>query len=313
MIKEGVLLLNMGGPNHLSEVELFLKNMFNDPHILPIKSSLARSLLSKMIVKKRLETAKNIYRTIGGCSPITAFTFSLTQKLQAKDPERFYSYAMRYTPPYATLALEEMQQKGIEKIHLFSMYPQYSSATTFSSLSGVKSALKSLRYSPQIRVIDRYYNHPSYIQMCVHFIQETLGDRDCREFVLVFSAHSLPESFVKNGDPYQNECEMSFTLLKEELKARGLVFLDVILSYQSRLGPMKWIGPNTKDVLSSLRNRKVLVSPLGFSIDNSETIYEIDIEYRDLSQKLGITDFLCCPCPNDSLEFVQLILELIGE
>ncbi len=303
----------MGGPNHLSEVEIFLKNMFADPYILTLKSALMRKLLGGIIVKKRLEAAKNNYRAIGGKSPITPLTFSLTKKLQELDLDRFYSYAMRYTPPYATLALEEMRQKGIEKIHLFSMYPQYSSATTLSSFVDVKNALKKLDYSPKIRVIERYHNHLSYIKMCADIVLQRLEDRNANDFVLVFSAHSLPESFIKNNDPYQRECEESLELLKLEFKNRDIRFKNIFLSYQSKIGPVKWIGPSTKEILSSLKGENVVISPLGFSIDNSETIYEIDIEYRELAKKVGIGEFLLCPCPNDSLEFARLILELLKE
>lgn len=303
----------MGGPNHLSEVEVFLKNMFADPYILTLKSAFMRKILGGIIVKKRLEAAKNNYRAIGGKSPITPLTFSLTKKLQELDLDRFYSYAMRYTPPYATLALEEMRQKGIEKIHLFSMYPQYSSATTLSSFVDVRSALQKLDYSPKIRVIERYHDHPGYIKMCANLVIETLGNRDASDFVLVFSAHSLPESFIKNNDPYQRECQESLELLKTEFQNRGIEFKDILLSYQSKIGPVKWIGPSTKEILSSLKGQDVLISPLGFSIDNSETIYEIDIEYRELAKQIGIGEFLLCPCPNDSSEFARLILELLKE
>ena len=301
----------MGGPNHLGEVEIFLKNMFLDPYILPIKSNFLRKIVGNIIVKKRIETAKDIYRSIGGKSPMVELTFSLVKKLQKKDPNRFYSYAMRYTPPYVDLALEEMKQKGIQKIYLFSMYPQYSSATTLSSFSDVYRALKQMDYQPVVEIIDRYYDKPDYHHMMINSILRMLGDQKSDDYVLIFSAHSLPESFVKNGDPYQKECEECLELVKKELEKREIYFKDIILSYQSKLGPVKWIGPSTKSVIQSSNYKKIIVCPFGFTIDNSETIYEINIEYRKLASDRGIRDFIFCPCGNDSDDFVDFILSLI--
>lgn len=311
-MEEGVLLLNMGGPSHLGEVEIFLKNMFADPYILTTKSTLMRKILSKIIVNSRLEKAKNIYRSIGGKSPLKEITFKLTKKLHELDPKRFYSYVMRYTPPYADLALEEMRQKGVKKLYLFSMYPQFSSATTLSSFTDVRDSLMRLKYFPEIYSIDRYFDHSMYIGLCVDLVLESMEGHDTQEFILVFSAHSLPVSFIKNQDPYQEECERSFELIKDEFKKQGIRFRDIKLSYQSKVGPVKWIGPSTKDTISSLGGSKVIVSPLGFSIDNSETVYEIGIQYRKLAEKVGVKKFINSPCPNDDLRFAELILNLIA-
>ena len=301
----------MGGPSHLSEVEVFLKNMFKDPHILPVKSALMRKFLGSMIVKKRLEKAKANYRAIGGKSPMIEHTFALCQKLQAMDKERFYSYAMRYTPPFTHMALEEMRQKGIQKLHLFSMYPQYSSTTTLSSFSEVHRALKEMDYRPVIEVVERYYDDARYHALMADEIVRSLGDRHPEDFVLVFSAHSLPQSIIDRGDPYERECEATFGAMKQALAARGMVFKDIVLSYQSRLGRMQWIGPSTKSVIERFGGQKLIVYPLGFTIDNSETIFEIDIEYRELARSVGIEEFVLCPCFNDHDDFAQLILEYV--
>ncbi len=303
----------MGGPSHLSEVETFLNNMFADPCILPISIGFVRKIVGRSIVRKHLEAAKRIYRAIGGKSPITELTFSLVQKLQELDPQRFYSYVMRYTPPYAPLVLEEMRQKGIEKIYLFSMYPQYSIATTLSSFSSIKEALKRLDYKPEICVIDRHFDDLRYVQLSVDLILESLGERAAGDFSLILSAHSLPESFIKNNDPYQSECEASLQAFKRELQRRNVEFSEVILSYQSKLGPIKWIGPSTKSIIPHQKGKNILIAPLGFSIDNSETIYEINIEYRKLALEAGVKDFIFCPCANDRVEFAQMIFNMIEE
>lgn len=303
----------MGGPSHLGEVEVFLRNMFKDPYILPIKNSLIRKFVGSMIVKKRLEKAKQNYRAIGGRSPMVGYTFSLCQKLQEKNPERFYSYTMRYTPPFTDMALKEMQQKGIEKIYLFSMYPQYSSTTTLSSFSEVHRCLRELNYKPVIEIIERYYDNAFYHKSMLNSILKTINDLDSRDFILIFSAHSLPQNIIDSGDPYQQECEKTFEYMKELLKENNLIFKDVLLSYQSRIGKMKWIGPSTQSLIEEHAKENLLLYPLGFTIDNSETAFEINIEYRQLAKALGNKIFLVSPCFNDSEDFVDFILNLIGE
>lgn len=302
----------MGGPSHLGEVEVFLKNMFKDPYILRIKNSFLRKIIGNMIVKKRLSKALENYRAIGGRSPIVGHTFSLCQKLSQKRPDCFFSYAMRYAPPFTEMALQEMQQKGIEKVYLFSMYPQYSSTTTLSSFSEVYESLQRLNYRPHIEVIERYYDYPPYHQLMLDLILKTLGKNEAQDYSLIFSAHSLPKSIIDSGDVYQEECEKTFEFIKELFVKEGISFKRVILSYQSKIGKIEWIGPSTEDMIKKYASEKLLIFPLGFNIDNSETVFEIDIEYQRLAKKLGNKEFLRSPCFNDSDNFAELILQLTG-
>ncbi|WP_269843760.1 ferrochelatase [Helicobacter anatolicus] len=304
------MLLNMGGPSHLSEVKVFLKNMFNDPYILPIKNALIRKFVGYNIIRKRLEYAKNNYRAIGGKSPMVELTFLLCQKLQKKDPERFYSYAMRYAPPYTENALQEMQQKGITSIHLFSMYPQYSTTTTLSSFDAVQKALKKLNYKPKITFTERYFDNVFYLQTITQQIIQAIANKNPSEYTLILSAHSLPQSTIDKGDPYQKECEESLLGIKKILEEKNIIFQNIILAYQSKIGKMQWIGPSTESIIKQSRDKKLLIYPLSFTIDNSETSYEIHIEYKELAQKVGVLDFIACPCLNDSELFVELILNL---
>lgn len=301
----------MGGPSHLNEVEVFLKNMFNDPCILPIKNSLMRKFVGYTIVKKRLEIAKNNYRAIGGKSPIVELTFSLCQKLQERDSSRFYSYAMRYAPPYTEMALREMQEKGITKIHLFSMYPQYSTTTTLSSFAEVNRCLKKLNYKPTITFTERYFDSKAYHQVVANQIIQSLQSKNPKDYILIFSAHSLPQSVIDKGDPYQKECEASVEGISKLLKNQGYLFENTILAYQSKVGKMQWIGPSTDTIIQQNKNKKMIIYPLSFTIDNSETIFEIDKEYRDLAHKNQVQDFIACPCLNDSNEFVEMILSFL--
>ena len=292
---KAVVLLNMGGPNSLDEVATFLKNMFADPCILSVKNEFFRSMLGNVIVNSRIEKSKKMYEKIGGCSPLTEITFKLTQKLQKRNPSTFYTYAMRYVPPYSLAVIQEIMQKNIHDLTLFSMYPQYSSTTTYSSFSDVSLALKTLNFTPRIRTIDRYATHPLFIKAVTQSIKDTLNGRNAKDFVLILSAHSVPISRIKKGDPYQQECEECQTLLQ------------IRLCYQSKVGPVKWIGPYTDSVIKSLAPNNMIIYPLSFTIDNSETKYELAIQYAELAKSLGIKEYLVCECLNDSDLFVEFI------
>lgn len=308
-----VLLLNMGGPNSLDEVATFLKNMFADPCILDVKNGMFRSMLGSMIVNSRVEKSKAMYAKIGGCSPLTSLTFQLTQKLQARNPNTFYTYAMRYVPPYAPAVLQEIKQHGIQDITLFSMYPQYSSTTTYSSFQDVADSLRSMDYTPHVRTIDRYSTHPLFIQAVAQSIQKTLGELNAQDCVLLISAHSVPVARIKKGDPYESECQEGFRLLQQELLARNLHFHDMRLCYQSKVGPVKWLGPSIDSVIKEVASRNIIVYPISFTIDNSETKYELCMQYGELAASLGVKEYRVCECLNDSDSFLNLIESLSSE
>lgn len=311
MPKEAVLLLNMGGPSSLYEVETFLTNMFYDPHILSIKNTFFRKMIANFIVSKRSEKSKKIYAAIGGKSPITQTTFALTQKLGQMDQSRIYTYVMRYTPPYSKMVLEDLKNKGVESIMLVSMYPQYSTTTTLSSITDIHTSLKELDYHPNIKMIDRFYQNDAFNDAILKDIQHSLKDRDSSEFVLILSAHGIPEKVVQKGDGYQKECEENLAIIKNKLRQNNIIFKDVILSYQSKVGPMKWIGPDTDQIIQKNKKNKIIIYPISFTIDNSETEYELCIQYRKLAQEMGVKEYIVCPCLNDSDSFAKMILEWI--
>ncbi|WP_237416252.1 ferrochelatase [Helicobacter saguini] len=312
--KKAVILLNMGGPNSLNEVESFLKNMFADPCILSVKNGVMRGVIGSMIVNSRANKSKKIYEKLGGSSPLTPKTFSLTQKLQSRNSEVFYTYAMRYVPPFATDVLRDIMDKGIKEICLFSMYPQYSSTTTFSSFKDAADALKALKYTPKVQIIDRYSHHSGFINIIISEILRKMQGFKASEFILILSAHSIPLSRVKKGDPYQSECEKTRELIVTALRDKGVVFKDVILSYQSKVGPVKWLGPNTDSIIRANADSNIIVYPLSFTIDNSETLFELDMLYRDLHLEYETThgkrEFIVCQCPNDSDLFIEFIESL---
>ena len=300
----------MGGPNNIDEVALFLRNMFADPHILPMNRYL-RQFVGKLIIKKRLHEAQENYQLIGGKSPLTEITQSLCDKLEQRLllPVR---PAMRYVPPFAVDALREFQEMGIEEIVLFPMYPHYSTTTTRSSVEDVEAQCDLLDYHPVVKVLEPYYAHSDYIQIQVSQIKEALGDADAGDYELLLSAHGLPLSIIHAGDPYEKQVEVNAALIRYALAQEDIYFKSTRLVYQSKVGSAAWLEPNLVDVLRKPQHFKVLVCPLAFTVDNSETVFELDIEHREIAEKIGYEAYRVAPCPNDSNAFVEYIVARIS-
>ena len=310
--KTAVVLLNMGGPNSLFEVKTFLKNMFNDPYILPIKSDFLRAMVGSFIINKRLEEAQSNYQKIGGKSPLVGHTFALCQALSAMESQIFFTYAMRYTPPFADGVVQDLKGREIQEIVLFSMYPHFSYTTTKSSVQDFLRALKTQNFSPKVKIIERYYKEESYNRVMINRILEALNGENAQEFHLIFSAHSLPQKNIKRGDPYQKEILENVEILKSMLKAQGVEFASIKVAYQSKIGPIKWLEPNLQDVLPKYKDKKLLIYPIAFTIDNSETDFELSIQYRALAQNIGIKDYRVAKCLNATPSFARCILEILN-
>ncbi|MFZ2968092.1 MAG: ferrochelatase [Sulfuricurvum sp.] len=308
-MKEAIILLNMGGPNNLHEVELFLTNMFNDPAIIRTKSSLLRRFIAAMITLSRTEKSQEIYRRIGGKSPIVGLTTSLVTKLQeALSDEVMVDFVMRYTPPMARKVIEKLQRNGVEKVFLIPLYPHYSSTTTASSLDDFEATAHAMGWSPIMVEIKHFFMNDRYNTLLVSLIQETLGHDHPQEFELIFSAHGLPQKIVDQGDPYQRHVMAHVDLLTTKLHEANLYFNAIHLAYQSKVGPMKWLEPSLESMLQGVRTPNVIIVPLAFTIDNSETDFELSIEYAEIAHELGITDYRVCSCPNDHPLFVDFLV-----
>ena len=311
--KEAIILLNMGGPNNLSEVELFLDNMFNDPNILTMKSTLMRKFVATMITFFRAESSQEIYRQIGGKSPIVGHTEKLVEALQKALPDVYIDYVMRYTPPFAPEVIERLKEKAIEKIFLIPLYPQYSTTTTKSSLEDFEEAFHASGLDAILLEKKHYYELPRYNDAVIERIVEGLEGDKCEDYHLIFSAHGLPQKIVDAGDPYQRHVERHIELLKEKLLEKGLNFKNVALAYQSKVGPMAWLEPSLETVLEKTRNENVLIYPIAFTIDNSETDFELGIEYKEIADELGFKKYKVAPCVNDHPMFVEALVELYNK
>ncbi|HFU74266.1 MAG TPA: ferrochelatase [Helicobacteraceae bacterium] len=311
MKKNAVILLNMGGPNNLHEVELFLKNMFNDPNILTMKSGLLRKFIAGSITFMRTESSQEIYRQLGGKSPIVGHTKTLVEKLQKRLGDNvIVDFVMRYTPPFATEVLEKLQGESIDKIYLIPMYPQYSTTTTKSSLDDFESAFLKSGMDALVVEIKHYFENETYNKGIIERIKETMADENYHDYDLIFSAHGLPQKIVDAGDPYQRHIERHVAILKEMLAAQQLDFHEVHLAYQSKVGPMAWLTPSLETALEKVRNRGVVIYPIAFTIDNSETDFELGVEYKEIAEGLGFRNYKVCRCLNDSTFFVDALEEL---
>jgi ferrochelatase len=308
-MNQALLLLNMGGPNDVEEVELFLRNMFADKNILTMNPYI-RKFVATIIINKRLEEVKENYALLGDKSPLPGLTYELISKLEEKIDMPIYP-AMRYVPPFADEVLKKCQEKGIEELILFPMYPQYSTTTTLSSVEDIELRCKELDYTPKITVIDPYYDDYNYIEASCEKIMEAMEGKETKEYDLLLSAHGLPLSIIQAGDPYQNQVEGNASAIKIYLKEHGIEFHDIKLVYQSKVGSSAWLEPNLVDVLRNPTHRKVIIFPLAFTLDNSETVFELDIEHREIAEKIKYDDYIVAKCMNSSEKFVELIVEKV--
>jgi len=301
---KAIVLLNMGGPRNLDEVEMFLKNMFLDKYILPAPL-LIRKFLSWYITKNRKEEAENNYKLLGGKSPIVKYTNNLVKKMSKKQDTY---QIMRYTPPFAKEIVPKLTK--YDEIIAIPLYPHYSQTTTKSSVEDLMNEAKKYNLESKIKVVEPYFDNEKYNKLIIKKIKESLKDDKPEEFELIFSAHGLPKKIIEKGDTYQSHIEKNVESLKDMLKKENINFKDVHLAYQSRLGPMEWIRPYLDDKLEEV-GKRVMIYPIAFTIDNSETEFELDIQYRDVAKNLGIDDYRVVKCLNDNDEFVEFLQSLV--
>jgi len=309
--KEAIVLLNMGGPNNLNEVEVFLKNMFNDKNIITVKSSLLRKFIATMITFTRTESSQQIYEQLGGKSPLVDHTKKLVQKLQQRLPQNvIVDFAMRYTPPFASQVVERLNEHKVDKIYLIPLYPQFSTTTTKSSLEDFEEQYHLHGENALLTETKHFFQNTKYNEGILFNIDQAMKDSIYEEYELIFSAHGLPQKIVDAGDVYQKHVIRHVDILKEMLAKKKMNFSSVNIAYQSKVGPMQWLTPSLDEKLEEFKGKKVLIFPIAFTIDNSETDFELEIEYREIAQEIGLSDYKVARCPNDSELFVEALIEI---
>ena len=304
-MKRAIVLMNMGGPNNLDEVKVFLKNMFNDKYIIGAPQPI-RALIASFITFKRLEIAKENYRNLGGMSPIIGHTKRLVRRLE-KEVDADVFFEMRYTYPFAKNVLEKL--KNYDEIYAIPMYPHYSSTTTKSSIEDFMKIAKKYNLDKKVKTIDSYYNNILYNKTIVERIKEALDGDNSEEFELVFSAHGLTQRTINKGDLYQKHILANVESAKRELLKQNIHFKKIHVAYQSRLGPMEWLRPYMEDKLKEIKS-KVIIYPISFTVDNSETKGELVLEYGELAHELGIKDYRVANAPNHHPYFINALKEI---
>ena len=303
---KALVLLNMGGARSKDELGTFLRNMFNDKNILTIQNDTIRSMMASIIVALRHNKAWENYEQIDGSSPLHSLTDDLIKKLKKQLPQYFITTAMRYTSPFSQTAVARIIEKGIKDVVLLPLYPQYSTTTTKSS---TEDFLEHARDSFNITTVEPFYKNNLYNEAICNEIIKTQGKY--KDFHLIFSAHGLPQKVVDKGDPYRIQVEEHIEILKEKLTHYATNFESINLCFQSKVGPMKWLEPSLDNTLKYFKNKKVLIYPISFIIDNSETTFELNIEYRKLAKEIGVRDYRVCQCVNDNDKFIEAIEELV--
>ncbi len=315
----GIVMLNMGGPATLDEVEPFLLRLFADRELLQLPW---QDVLGKFIAKRRAPKVRALYDAIGGGSPIRHWTESqgagicarLDALSPATAPHKFY-VAFRYVAPFADDAVLAMRADGITRAIAFTQYPQWSCTTSGSSYNELWRALErhQLQDTFEWSLLDRWGTHPGFVKAVSSAVHDGLArypaaERD--DALILFSAHSLPLSVIERGDAYPAEVAAT---VDRVMHASGLRNPH-LLSYQSEVGPVRWLGASTETVIRQLAARgqkNVMVVPIAFTSDHIETLSEIDIEYGELAESLGMTGFTRAPSLNARADFLDAMANLV--
>ncbi len=311
-MKRAVILFNLGGPDKLESVEPFLFNLFNDPAIISIPS-IIRYPLAKIISKRRAPIAKDIYREIGNKSPILELTQQQSESLEnnlKKEGDYKCFVVMRCWHPRASEVIKQVKEYNPEEIILLPLYPQYSASTSGSSINEWNDLCEKENYKVKTKIICCYPTESNFVKSHANLIKKTVKNLENKNFKLLFSAHGLPESKIKKGDPYQWQIEKTVEGIMSELINENL---DFLISYQSRVGPLKWIGPSTDEVIIKYSKEKkgIVIVPVAFVSEHSETLVELDIEYKKLAEKNGCSFYKRVPALGIEENFIKGLTELV--
>ena len=313
--KISVVLFQLGGPDSSDAVEPFLYNLFCDPDIINFFGAwFARRPLARYIARNRTSVVREHYDAIGGHSPIRLLTERQARALEAAlaphcDARCFI--AMRYWDPLTAKAAAEVNAAGNSELVLLPLYPQYSFATTSSSLKEWKRVYHPNGNAARTRTIEKFFDHPLYIQSVAEKIALTLTHFDEPDHAhIVFSAHGLPLSLIERGDPYAKQVEETVRLVMQ----RGAWKNQHTLCYQSKVGRRKWLSPSLTETIERLAGtgeKHLLIVPIAFVTEHIETLHEINIEAREESHKLGVEQFEMMPAVGDSPTFISALADLV--
>jgi len=316
-MKVGVLLFNLGGPETLRDVKPFLYRLFSDPEIIHVKFSPLRKAIAYVIATLRRKTSEGYYSQIGGGSPLRRLTEEQASALanelkrRGRDVETFVGMCTWH--PFLFEAVDKIDEANIDSLVILPLFPQYSVTTTGSGFAVLRQLIDK---HPQFKRLDvqwicSWADQPTYIESFVQAIQRELGKFTNPEKVhLLFSAHSIPESYVRNGDPYLEQTKETVELIMDRLGRQN----PYQLSFQSKIGPVKWLEPFTSDVIVKLGKQgvdDVLVIPVSFVSEHIETLYELDILFRKVAADAGVENFRRVPALNSDPIFIRALADIV--
>lgn len=300
-------MLNMGGPADLDGVQDYIYQLLADPDMVRFPASwLLQKPLAKLISVMRAPKVRKRYALIGGSSPIDRATADQAAALEGIT-QMPVSYAMRYTPPAVRDAVTALQSRGAERIVAITLYPQYSTVSTLSSIRDYKKAIGN---SVPSRFVEQHFDEPKYIEALTELLRETLQNIDPGlKTHLLFTAHSIPEAYVKAGDPYPSQIEGTAALILAGIENPP----PHSLAYQSQVGPVEWRGPTLEDELARLKAdgvQQLVVHCLSFVSDNLETLWDLDHDFKSKCAEQGITAFHRVPTVNTNPVYIESLAAL---
>jgi ferrochelatase len=312
-MKVAVVLFNLGGPDGPEAVRPFLSNLFCDPAIITLPAVL-RLPLGHFIAWRRAPVARQIYEKIGGRSPIVAETAAqaegLETLLKARGLEAKVVMAMRYWKPFAVEAAAQIKAFGPDEIVLLPLYPQYSTTTSASSLRDFEDAARRAGLAAPLHRVCCFPDQKGFIAAEIRLLQAALAQRRSGlSYRVLFSAHGLPKRIVSKGDPYPEQVNKTVQAIVTGLGED----IDHVVCYQSRVGRLEWIGPATDaEIARAGRDGKgVVIVPVAFVSEHSETLVELDIEYGHLAKASGVADYIRVPTVGTAPEFLEGLSELV--
>jgi protoporphyrin/coproporphyrin ferrochelatase len=294
----GIILTQVGGPDDQASVQPYLQSFFSDPDLIRLPGWLKpfQRVFAWSLSTARAPYSRRLYASIGGGSPIRSQTEAQARALAWELRRRGRSLpifvAMRHSQPNSLFALSAARAAGLKRLIVIGLFPQYSFSTTLSGLTGVKNAMDALRYYPEIIAVDEYCDDPNYIGAVVDVTRRALGSfaTPPGDVHLVFSAHGLPVSYIEGGDPYLGHVQRSVKAATALLRHSG----PVHTSFQSRLGPQKWLEPGSDRLIAQLGRsgvKAICVVPIAFVSEHVETLNEIDIQYGEIARRSGVVEF----------------------
>jgi len=317
--KIGVLLVNLGTPDDLSikSVRRYLKEFLSDSRVVDIPKIIWLPLLNGIILNTRPKRSAaayaKIWRKVEDESPLRYFTRQQADKLSDAFPKVFVDYAMRYGKPSIAEKVDKLKLQGCDRILVVPLYPQYSATTTASVNDALFDHLSGLRWQPTIRIAHEWYQHPDYISALANQVEAHLAGIDKQPDKILLSFHGLPKQSLTNGDPYYDQCQVTGQLIAKEL---GLSQSEVLVTFQSRFGPSKWLEPYTAETLKALPKKGVknlLVLTPGFATDCLETLEEIGMEGVETFIQAGGEKCTVLPCLNDSDLGIKMLKSVIED